>query len=711
MSLIGEPMRKKKLMSRQKEIIQILTKSTNKNPITISTIAEILNVSSRTVLRELPKIEEWLYENGFKFIKKPGVGLIIDESLENQQLILELLEVEKVQKEYNKEERKRIILSELLIAKEPLKLFYFTNQLKVSEGTLSNDLDEIEEFLKSFEIKLIRRQGVGIYLDGNENNYRKVLADILYRTLDQKQLIKLLKKSLNSPSSENSIEFSIENRMLNFIDKKIIKYIENVVFELEEEFNFKLIDSDYIGLVVHISLAIQRIKNGENISIDKMLLNELEVLPEFEVSTEIAKKLEKVFDIEIPKDEIGYITMHLKGARLRLNKIENDVDLDNLNIKQIVNYIITEVENDFNIEIANKQKLSKDIYNHLVPAISRMSMKLNIRNPLLENIKKQYSEIYNSCENACEVLKKITKIDKIPESEVAYIAMHIAAAIEENLKSENLSAVIACPTGVGTSKLLWVNIKKEFPNLDIKNSISAINIDTKKLKDEGIDFIISTVELDVEYNYICLNPIFLQKDKIKLKEFIHSYSKQRTAKKIAKKEIKCDKDKIKSITDIGKEIMSILEEVKIREINNAESVNDLIGIASSIFAENVNHAKEIKNLLLERERKSSTYLNEFNMMLLHCKDKKITSCKFGIIKLKQKLIQDNKEIHFAIISLIPENNTQTQINIMSHISGEIIEKKKLRDSIMNSNEKELTSVMEKVLGDLYKKELKNIMEE
>lgn len=38
--------------------------------------------------------------------------------------------------------------------------------------------------------------------------------------------------------------------------------------------------------------------------------------------------------------------------------------------------------------------------------------------------------------------------------------MHIAAAIEENLKNENLSVVIACPTGVGTSKLLGVNIKK-----------------------------------------------------------------------------------------------------------------------------------------------------------------------------------------------------------------------------------------------------------
>lgn len=704
-------MKKKKLMSRQKQIIQILTKSTNKNPITISTIAEILNVSSRTVLREMPKIEEWLDENGFNFIKKPGVGLIIDESLENQQLILELLEVENVQKEYSKEERKRIILSELLIAKEPLKLFYFTNQLKVSEGTLSNDLDGIEDWLKAFDIKLIRRQGVGIYLEGNEKNYRKVLSDILYRTLEEKELIKLLKKSLNSPSSENSIEFSIENRMLNFIDKTIIKGIEKIVSELEEKFNFKLIDSDYIGLVVHISLAVQRIKNGEKISMDKSSLSELEILPEFAVATEITEKLEKVFTIEIPKDEIGYITMHLKGARLRLNKVENDIDLDNLDIKQISNYIITEVENDFNIEIINKQKLSKDIYNHLVPAISRMSMKLNIRNPLLENIKEQYSEIYHSCENACEILKKITKIDKIPESEVAYISMHIAAAIEENLKNENLSVVIACPTGVGTSKLLGVNIKKEFPNLDIKNSISVINIDTKKLKDDGIDFIISTVDLDVDYRYICLNPMFLQKDKIKLKEFIHRYSKQRITKKIIKKELKCDKDKIKNITNLGTEIISILEEVRVREINNVKTVNDLIGIASSVFAENVNHAKEIKKLLLEREEKSSTYLNGFNMMLLHCKDKKITSCKFGVIRLNEKLIEDGKEINFAIISLIPEKNTQTQINIMSHINGEIIERESLRNSIMKISEEELTSIIEKILGDLYRKELKRVMEE
>ena len=38
----------------------------------------------------MPQIERWLSENEFKFIRKPGVGLVLDESLENQKKILKL---------------------------------------------------------------------------------------------------------------------------------------------------------------------------------------------------------------------------------------------------------------------------------------------------------------------------------------------------------------------------------------------------------------------------------------------------------------------------------------------------------------------------------------------------------------------------------------------------------------------------------------------
>ena len=61
-------MKKNKLNSRQKEIIKILTKSKVDSPITASMIAKELSLSARNVLREMPKIEQWLDENEFNFI-------------------------------------------------------------------------------------------------------------------------------------------------------------------------------------------------------------------------------------------------------------------------------------------------------------------------------------------------------------------------------------------------------------------------------------------------------------------------------------------------------------------------------------------------------------------------------------------------------------------------------------------------------------------
>ncbi len=80
----GNTNKKMGLTARQKAIIEILTKFTATNPVTISTISEKLKLSSRTILREMPDIERWLSENNFKFIRKPGVGLVLEESLENQ---------------------------------------------------------------------------------------------------------------------------------------------------------------------------------------------------------------------------------------------------------------------------------------------------------------------------------------------------------------------------------------------------------------------------------------------------------------------------------------------------------------------------------------------------------------------------------------------------------------------------------------------------
>jgi mannitol operon transcriptional antiterminator len=70
------------LSSRQREIIKILIEMESETT-TVAAVSERLGVSSWTVLREMPVIEQWLLENDFHFSRKHGVGLSIQETAEH----------------------------------------------------------------------------------------------------------------------------------------------------------------------------------------------------------------------------------------------------------------------------------------------------------------------------------------------------------------------------------------------------------------------------------------------------------------------------------------------------------------------------------------------------------------------------------------------------------------------------------------------------
>lgn len=290
------------LTSRQKAIIQILTKFTASRPVTVAMISEMMGVSSRTILREIPHIEQWMTQNDFHFIRKPGVGLILDESVENQKLILELLEVESIPKEYTKEERRRRILGELLYAEEPLKSYYFTSKFHISEGTLSSDLDEVGHWLESYEIRLIRRPGLGILLEGDERSYRQAIANVVYESIDESQIMQLL---CGDPT-EDGMSVTVHNRVFGLLDHDTTSKVEKILMESARRLHIQYTDSAYVGLIVHIGLAIKRIQNNEKIEMEPERLQKLMMLPEFSVAEEISDQLQETFYVRIPRgEEIG----------------------------------------------------------------------------------------------------------------------------------------------------------------------------------------------------------------------------------------------------------------------------------------------------------------------------------------------------------------------------------------------------------------------
>ena len=195
-------------------------------------------------------------------------------------------------------------------------------------------------------------------------------------------------------------------------------------------------------------------------------------------------------------------------------------------------------------------------------------MDMIIRNPILEQIKAEYNEIFKGVEKIIVFIKDLMDIKEIPESEIAYLAMHFASAIERNLLIEtNINTVISCPTGIGTSRFLQTKLEKKYPNLTVLETISSLKIDENYLKNKNVDLIISTVELSTNVDYISISPFLNYDDEKIIKKEILRIAREK-ATKPKKEQVVVEDNNSTSQEDmfklmiIGKEGKEYLQDIK-----------------------------------------------------------------------------------------------------------------------------------------------------
>lgn len=81
------------------------------------------------------------------------------------------------------ERRKRLIL-EILKDKTLKKLYYYSELFGVSEATISADLEAAEEWFEPFNLKIIRKPGYGISIEGREKDFRLALRAFIDENID-----------------------------------------------------------------------------------------------------------------------------------------------------------------------------------------------------------------------------------------------------------------------------------------------------------------------------------------------------------------------------------------------------------------------------------------------------------------------------------------------------------------------------------------------
>ncbi|WP_342707799.1 BglG family transcription antiterminator [Anaerobacillus alkalilacustris] len=683
------------ISARERQILETLL--TRVEGITVKEIADRIDVSVRTIHRDLKGVEDILKEYDLTLLKKSGSGIQVNgstESIEELQLFLFNLS----HNEYTPEERQTVIFCTLLEATEPIKLISLANDLNVTIATVSNDLTKVEERLNRFDLSLIRKRGYGVEIFGSESSKRRAMSSIISQNVNEFELLSLVRENIQKKSTHQVT--SASERLLGLVEKKKLLIVEKVLEEINNELPYSIADSAYIGLVVHLSLAIERIMQGENIQIDQGYLGRLKDTVEYSIAEKIIEKLQKVYEIDIPEAETGYITMHLRGAKLRHDK-EFLLEDTSFNIAIKAKSLIDYVEKYLDMDLSNNHSLFQGLVAHLRPALYRIKQHMGISNPLLEKIKSDYSDLFNLVKEGTE---KVFPHLTIPDEEVGYLVLHFGSALISRKTKENVKALIICSSGIGTSKMLANRIQQEIPNLKDLQNISLFDIRNYDLRE--YDLVISTIDSpDLPKDYILVSPILTESEIELIKSRITEQGSQLVTndntnvfKDVSLYDTKKTLQKLQNIKEYSDVIVTLLESFEIVEINQDLPIQEVLTTVCQHLnkLDVISEAPRVVSALLEREQIGGLGIPDTSMALFHTRSVHVLKPSFKIINLSNLMSlkgmdQSQIDVDNILLLLSPLNSTQQVLEVLSYISALIIEDEKSVEIFQSKNKNLLSA--------------------
>ncbi|MEN2769048.1 BglG family transcription antiterminator [Ornithinibacillus xuwenensis] len=663
------------MSSRERKIIELLCQV--QDDVTIKEIANSLQVSERTIHRDLKHVEEILTNNHVTLVKRSGSGLRVSGTMEAKQELIQVIS-SLAPSEYTTEERQAIVLSTLLESNEPIKLFTLASELHVTIATISNDLDQVERDLGSFDLVLIRRRGYGVEIKGEEIKKRAALSQLITKYVEPFKLITLSNDehhgNWNQPSA------IISSRLLESVDQKKLINIQDAVEKARKYLPHELADNAYIGLVVHLALAMERLQKGEQIQFDSEYLKQINQTKEYEIARNIIEDLEHSFGMKIPEDEIGYITMHLMGAKLQLSKpfLIEDSSMD---IAVMATELIQFVSSNLDVNLNNNVSLLNDLVAHLKPTVYRLKQGMPIKNPMLDVIKNDYLELFDLISRGVgDIFTDMT----FPEAEIGYLVLHFAATLL-NEKDLHIRSLVICASGIGTAKILASKLLQKVPEIKTVENKSLFDLDNLNLTD--YDVIISTVPLaGVEREYILTSPMLTDTEIRRIQKLIRKRKIQPTSQKKSRSESSEDTQQhdlvshLKTTQIYAQIVIELLEGFAVHSISEHLSMREILQrVCLDLEAVRVIKDKgNIQEKLIKREQLGGLGIPGTSMALFHTRSDDIVVPSMRIYPLRNPLNMkgmdhEEMQVDTVLMMLAPEKTSKEVLEVLSFISNLFIQ--------------------------------------
>lgn len=459
-------------MTLDKEILLLLKSIIKRSFYTVSDAQKDTNATRRQIMYRLEKLNQLIEDYELlPVVLGHQQEFLVD--VETRDFLIQFLFAsnEDITYHLNREERKIFIYLCLFVDREFLSLQHFMSYLDVSKSTLVQDLNELTLELSDQEIDLEYDRSLGYYLAGEEMNLRRhMMKNVIY--------------SLSEKANSHVLDMFIDAQHLYTFD-----FSKLIIQELAQKHEISFVE-DRLDEFIYIFIFLStRIVDGLHVDKSNQQIPNVEMIKSFK-EYEFTNELVDFFPF---RDQIAELDRQYIGSWIlgvSFGNIDDDTE-DCLIIAQMVGKIMTRFELLSGVHYSNLEEKFRHIYAHFRPAYYRLLFKLPIVNPLKQRVIDEYPSLYSLVKETMKPFRE-TFGEEISDDEISYLTMHFASAYSQKNDDEIIEkkeALIICLNGIGSSVILYNELRSLFPSIDFLLPIEVSQFDVEQY---NVDIIFTT---------------------------------------------------------------------------------------------------------------------------------------------------------------------------------------------------------------------------
>jgi lichenan operon transcriptional antiterminator len=350
----------------------------------------------------------------------------------------------------------------------------FMNEMFVSRSTISNDLLHLKTLLKNYGLTLDSRPNKGLKIVGDERDKRRCI------------IREGFPKGSWSQETLGSIINDLRDDTLGILIKEHYE-VSDIVFQ---------------NLILHIALAVERMKNGFIVKNDIPSLSK-EFHHVLKISEQIMRTVCERYELSYDQAESNFLAINLQGKR----------ELDNPNyinkeINDFVFHALKEIKEIYHIDLLQDTRLRIALALHTLPLITRVQEHSQINNVMKYNIKQTYPFAYDLATNFAYQLQK-TYGTKLIDDEISYLAIHFSLSLNSAPEKTGKKILLVSAQKPSDTILIQQKIYQWFQNqISIFDIINSLKLNT--INQQEYDTIFTTEKsLAEKYRNMVLIPYFL----------------------------------------------------------------------------------------------------------------------------------------------------------------------------------------------------------